>query len=139
VRGCIAKCQDEADAKSCNLVGAMFEFDAGGRDDPSAASAFYRRACDSSYYPGCNNLAWLYLGGRGVPRDQPRAMRLFHYAFEAAKTACTMGDTSGCMMAGEFLYEGRGVEKDDAAAVVLLDRACAGGERRGCAMATLLR
>jgi TPR repeat protein len=139
VRGCIAHCQSGDDAKSCNLLGVMLEYTLDGKDDPAHASEFYRLGCNYSYYPACTNLAWLYLGGRGVPQDQFHAMRLFRHAFDMAKEACRSGDSEACMTAGEFLYEGRGVEKDDALALLMLDQACAGGQRKGCDLAGMLR
>jgi TPR repeat protein len=128
---CIARCQGD-DAHACNMVGVMFEFSAAGNDDPALASGFYKRACDSTYAPGCNNLAWLYLGGRGVPQDHAQAMRLFYFAYDAARVACHRGEASSCLMAGELLFDGRGVEADEAQAHAYFDRACAGGEARGC-------
>jgi TPR repeat protein len=132
VMGCIAKCNE--DAQACNATGVLFEFDDGERSDPALASDFYRRACDGNYGPGCNNLAWLYLRGRGVPRDPPRAMVLFMAAFDAARIACTRGDASGCLLAGELLYDGR-VDEDPREAVAFFQRACTGGESRACPLA----
>lgn len=128
---CIARCQGD-DPHACNMVGVMFEFSASGNDDPSLASGFYKRACDSTYAPGCNNLAWLYLGGRGVPQDQAQAMRLFYFAYDAARSACFRGEPSSCLMAGELLFDGRGVDANPQEAHAYFDRACAGGEERGC-------
>src|ERR1019366_7074288 len=68
VRACVAKC--ELDSQACKAAGVMFEFDGGFHSDPAVASGFYSRACTDNYAPGCNNLAWLYLRGSGVPRDQ---------------------------------------------------------------------
>jgi TPR repeat protein len=136
---CIAACQSGKDPHSCNLLGVMLEYDLRGHDDPARASGFYRRGCDFSYYPACNNLAWLYLGGHGVPQDQAQAMRLFRSAYESAREACRMGDSAACMMAGEFRYEGRGVERDEAEATALLERACAGGQRHGCELLSQIR
>ncbi len=131
VAKCIARCTPD-DPQACNAAGVMFEFDEGSTTDPKLASVFYDRACDNNYAQGCNNLAWLYLRGNGVPRDQPHAMLLFMTAFDAARIACLKGDASGCLLAGELLYEGRGVPQDDAQAVAYFERACAGGETRGC-------
>lgn len=128
---CIARCQGE-DAHACNMVGVMFEFNPEGNDDPSLASGFYKRACDSTYAPGCNNLAWLYLGGRGVPRDHGQAMRLFYFAYDAARVACLRGEAASCLMAGELLFDGRGVERDEKQAHALFVRGCAAGEPRAC-------
>ena len=127
---CVAKC--ERDAQACNATGVLFEFDGGERSDPQVASGFYRRACDANYGPGCNNLAWLYLRGHGVPRDPPHAMVLFMAAFDAARLACGRGDASGCLLAGELLYDGRGVPEDEGQALAFFKRACDGGETRAC-------
>ncbi len=63
-------------------------------------------------------------------------MLLFMAAFDAAKLACAQGDASGCLLAGEILYEGRGVSPDEQQAVALFQRACDGGETRACSFAT---
>ena len=134
VARCVAKCQAD-DSQACNAAGVMFEFDEGTRSDPALASGFYGRSCEGNYGPGCNNLAWLYLRGRGVAQDQPHAMLLFMTAFDASRIACMHGDASGCLLAGEILYEGRGVAPDEQQAVALFQRACDGGEPRGCDLA----
>lgn len=128
---CVERCTAD-DPQACNAAGVMFEFDEGAASEPSLASGFYQRACDGNYAQGCNNLAWLYLRGRGVPQDQPHAMLLFMTAFDAAKIACSRGDASGCLLAGELLYEGRGVPADETQAVAFFERACAGGESAAC-------
>jgi len=133
VARCIEKCRND-DPQACNAAGVMFEFDDGEQSEPQLASGFYARACDGNYGPGCNNLAWLYLRGRGVPQDQPHAMLLFLAAFDASKLACLRGDASGCLLAGELLYEGRGVKEDPQEALAFLRRACDGGQARACAM-----
>jgi TPR repeat protein len=126
---CIARCEG-GDAQGCNGAGVLFEF--AERPDPLLASSFYGRACDANYGPGCDNLAWLYLRGRGVPRDPPHAMVLFMAAFDAANLACARGDGSGCLLAGEMLRDGRGVEQDDEQALAMFRRACASGDPAGC-------
>jgi TPR repeat protein len=131
VARCVARCKAD-DPQACNAAGVMFEFDEGTSTEPALASGFYNRACEGNYAQGCNNLAWLYLRGRGVPKDMPHAMLLFMTAFDEAKIACSQGDASGCLLAGELLYEGRGVEEDEAQAVAFFQRACDGGETRAC-------
>lgn len=130
---CVAKCERD-DPQACNGAGVLYEFN----DNPDlvTASGYYRRSCDGSYAPGCDNLGWLYLRGRGVPRDQPQAMALFLAAFDAARIACLGGDGNGCLLAGEILYDGRGVKEDDEQAVAFFRRACDDGERRGCELAS---
>ena len=133
VATCVARC--EADPQACNAAGIMFEFDSGWRSDPALASGFYNRACVGEYAPGCNNLAWLYLRGAGVPQDQPHAMLLFMAAFDASKMACLRGDGGGCLLAGELLYEDRVQPKEGETAVAFFRRACDAGEGRGCELA----
>jgi TPR repeat protein len=126
---CIARCES-GDPQGCNGSGVLFEF--GEQPDLLVASSFYGRACDANYGPGCDNLAWLYLRGRGVPRDLPHAMTLFLAAFDASRLACARGDGSGCLLAGEMLLDGRGVTEDPDQAVAMFRLACADGERKGC-------
>ncbi|HEY6461375.1 MAG TPA: tetratricopeptide repeat protein [Polyangiaceae bacterium] len=132
---CIARCVAGRDAQSCNAAGVMFEFDSGESSDAALASGFYTRACEDSYAPGCNNLAWLYLRGNGVPQDQPHAMLLFMAAFDAAKLACLRGDTSNCLLAGELLYDQHAEPKDGDTAVAFFRKACDGGEPKACQLA----
>ncbi len=131
VARCVAQCTAD-DPQACNAAGIMFEFDEGTRSEPALASGFYSRSCDGNYGQGCNNLAWLYLRGAGVPRDPPHAMVLFMAAFDASKLACARGDASGCLLAGELLYEGRGVPVDEPQAVAFFKKACDGGEKSAC-------
>jgi hypothetical protein len=63
-------------------------------------------------------------------------MLLFMAAFDSSKLACMRGDPSGCLLAGELLYEGRGVPEDEQQALAYFRRACDGGETRACAMAS---
>jgi TPR repeat protein len=63
-------------------------------------------------------------------------MALFMTAFDAASLACGHGDGAGCLLAGEMLRDGRGVEADDAEALAMFQRACANGERKGCDLET---
>ncbi|HEY3817958.1 MAG TPA: tetratricopeptide repeat protein [Polyangiaceae bacterium] len=133
VDACIARC--EQDSTQCNATGVMFEFDQGVHSDPAVASEFYGRACNGNYAPGCNNLAWLYLRGSGVPRDQPHAMLLFMAAFDSSKLACLKGDPSSCLLAGELLYDEHVAPKEGETAVAYFRRACDAGDAHGCELA----
>jgi TPR repeat protein len=134
VARCVARCEAN-DAQACNAAGVMFEFD-GGYADPASASGFYTRSCEENYAAGCNNLAWLYLRGAGVPKDQPHAMLLFMAAFDAAKLACLRGDASNCLLAGELLYEDHAQPREGGdTAVAFFQKACAAGEAHACGLA----
>lgn len=134
---CAKLCVDRRDAPSCNTVGVMLEFpadvSADDRASASEAARFYRLACGGSYAPGCNNLAWLYMLGRGVKKDPPLSMALFARAYDGYRTACLQGQLEGCVLAGDLAREGRAGDADEAAATALYERACKAGDQRGCA------
>ena len=132
VDACAKICVDRRDAPSCNTVGVMLEFDA-ERADAVEAARFYRLACGGAYAPGCNNLGWLYMLGRGVKKDPPLSMALFARAYDGYRTACLQGQVEGCVLAGDMVREGRGVDADDALATALYQRGCDAGDKRACA------
>ena len=131
VARCIDQCQT-GNASSCNALGVIFEYGQNTGADPTIASGFYARACDREYAPACTNLAWLYLLGRGVPRDAQQAMMLFTRAFDASRLACHRGDGHGCLMAGELLLQGRVTTADPNEELAMFQAACDQGEPRGC-------
>lgn len=128
---CASLCVERRDAPSCNTVGVMLEFDA-DRADPVEAARFYRLACGGAYAPGCNNLGWLYMLGRGVKKDPPLSMALFARAYDGYRTACLRGEVEGCVLAGDLAREGRAGDAAPAEAVSLYDRACRLGHRAAC-------
>jgi uncharacterized protein len=138
VARCIDQCQ-AGTASSCNALGVIFEYGQNTTVDPTMASAFYARACDREYAPGCTNLAWLYSLGRGVPRDAQQAMLLFTRAFDQSRLACRRGDGHGCLMAGELLLQGRVTSANANEELAMFEAACDGGERRGCEYVETLR
>ncbi|MCC6647886.1 MAG: sel1 repeat family protein [Polyangiaceae bacterium] len=128
---CARRCLDRQDAPSCNTVGVMLEFDA-DRADPAEASRYYRLACGGAYAPGCNNLGWLYMLGRGVRRDPPLSMALFARAYDAHRTACLRGEVEGCVLAGDLAREGRAGDATPADALALFARGCGLGHAPAC-------
>jgi TPR repeat protein len=66
-------------------------------------------------------------------------MRLFFNAYDASRIACLEGDLDGCVMAGELIEDGRGVDQDLEQALAFYDRACGGGDSRGCERAAAHR
>jgi len=60
--------------------------------------------CDTGDGEACSNLGTMYrLGGRGVARDEARAVELY-------RKACNLGSTTGCTRLREMYSEGRGVK-----------------------------
>jgi TPR repeat protein len=128
---CADRCAKSHEASSCNTVGVMFEFAADGADHARAAT-YYRASCAGNYAPGCNNLAWLYMLGRGVPKDPPLSIALFTKAYDGYRVACSDGDLEACVVAAVMIREGR-VEAEEREAVALLEHACSLGDPKGCA------
>ena len=89
IERCAARC--ETDSTACNASGLLAEL-RGTPEWAARAAALYRQGCDDDYPPSCNNLAWLYAVGRGVPRDPPRSMQLFARAYDGYRIACGRGD-----------------------------------------------
>ena len=70
---------------------------------------------------GCSNLGFMYEIGRGVAKDESRAVQLY-------QKGCDRGDGLGCSVLGNmYADDGRGVPKDDNRAMQLNEKACAGG------------
>jgi TPR repeat protein len=128
---CIARCE-AGDVGACNSAGVLLEFEPAEVANATRASGYYENACLGGYAQGCNNLAWLYLRGRGVPQDHRRAMSLFMTAFDAARTACTRGEATGCLFAGDLLMEGRGVAADEQRAIAYYRLGCDAGSQTAC-------
>ncbi|XP_001506586.1 cytochrome c oxidase assembly factor 7 [Ornithorhynchus anatinus] len=87
------------------------------RPDPARARDYYTKACDGSYAPSCFNLSTLYLqGAPGVPKDMNMALK---YSLRA----CDLGHVWACANASRMYKLGDGIEKDDAKAEALKNRA----------------
>jgi TPR repeat protein len=74
----------------------------------------------------CVRLGILYSRGKGVPKDESRAVVLF-------EQACQRSEMSGCFFLGIALMEGRGVGRDAVRAKTLIKQACDGQFEPACA------
>ncbi|MGB8299280.1 MAG: tetratricopeptide repeat protein [Polyangia bacterium] len=84
--------------------------------DESRAAAF-KQVCDGGDMGGCNNLGAMYANGKGVVKDNGRAVALY-------KQACDGGNMVGCTNLGAMYASGMGVAKDGARAAALYEQAC---------------
>jgi TPR repeat protein len=126
---CRDRCETHHDVGACNALGLILELGDQAQGDAQAAASFYAAACEDAYAPACNNLAWLYALGRGVPKDPPRSLQLFARAYDGYRIACSRGEASGCVEVATMLMEGRAGEQNDALASLYLDAAGAAGAR----------
>jgi hypothetical protein len=79
----------------------------------------------------CANLATLYKHGRGVARDDVRALTYF-------VTACEKGSKFACGNVGEMAILGRGIAPDKAVGAAILKSACRRGDPWSCETAERL-
>ena len=126
--------------------------------EPSVAAL--RGDCERGSAKACSALAKSYATGKGVPKDEATAVRLYEQAcqgkyllgctylgmmvasgqgvpasIERASTiwrhACDSGEPNACTMLGA-IYELRHVPKDPATAAVYYQKGCDGGHGDGC-------
>lgn len=95
------------------------------RADPQKGVALLEDSCRAKHGPACTLLGFLYLNGRTVEADATRSLQFY-------RGACDLGDPHGCLGAADV--HGRGLlgKVDHAAAIALLDKACALGNGKGC-------
>ncbi len=89
---------DGKDGNACKNLG-IAHTDADPPKHDAAAEAF-QRACDLKHAGGCIELGRSHLEGRGVPRDQDKAVSFF-------EVACGLGSHQGCGAQGLYLILGK--------------------------------
>ncbi len=121
----------------CTNLGWIYQYGKDVAVDLEAAARLYTRGCDGTRCSGrnllgCVNLGRMYRDGIGVKQDAQRAIVLF-------KDVCERGDphdaenaARACSAAGTTSIYGKGVEPDVAAALLLLEKGCDGGDTMGC-------
>lgn len=106
--------------EACHNVGLLVQDGRGNDDETSNASLardYYSKACDGGFAPSCFNLSAMYLqGAPGVPKDMTRAL-------EYSLKACDLKHIWACANASRMYKLGDGVEKNDAKAEALKNRA----------------
>ncbi|KAG8132414.1 hypothetical protein E2320_010264, partial [Naja naja] len=104
----------------CHSAGLLLQDGQVNEDEkPNVALArdYYSKACDSDFAPSCFNLSTIYLqGAPGISKDMSQALQ---YSLKA----CDLGHMWGCANASRMYKLGDGVEKNDAKAETLKNRA----------------
>ncbi|NXQ18226.1 COA7 factor, partial [Peucedramus taeniatus] len=106
-------------ANACHSAGLLAQDGRANNDqpDPVVARDYYTKACDSNFAPSCFNLSVIYLqGAPGVPKDMSSALK---YSLKG----CELGHVWACANASRMYKLGDGVEKNDAKAEDLKNRA----------------
>ncbi|XP_055978308.1 cytochrome c oxidase assembly factor 7 [Sorex fumeus] len=106
--------------ESCHNVGLLAhdgQVNEGGQPDLRKARDYYTRACDGNYASSCFNLSTMFLqGSPDVPKDMGRACQ---YSVKA----CDLGHIWACANASRMYRLGDGIQKDEAKAEELKNRA----------------
>ena len=107
-----------------NMAGRCLDNGWGISADPAAAAVLFQRAADAGDAWAQYNLAHMYLDGRGVARDWPRAHA---YYLKAA----AQGHERAMNLLGRCCEEGWGRPRDACAAADWYRRSAEGGYFRG--------
>jgi hypothetical protein len=111
---------DRGDAEACaGEARRLAAPAAAGPDDLAVAFRLADRACALGSDDGCTGLSALYAQGRGVAKDDAKAVAI-------VRASCDRGGPGGCAVLGSYLLEGMHVRRDEAAAHAL----CLEGPRR---------
>ncbi len=117
---------NQGNMHSCTREGVMTAFGTWGhKKDYIRARGFLEKACNGGDHEGCKELAVLYQYGRGVAKDEKKALSLH-------SKACEAKNSTACYFAAELHQYGRGTKKDQAKAREYLSKACASGYRSAC-------
>lgn len=106
-------------ANACHSAGLLAQDGRANNGQPDSAVArdCYTKACDGNFAPSCFNLSVMYLqGAPGVPKDMSQALK---YSLKG----CELGHVWACANASRMYKLGDGVEKSDAKAEELKNRA----------------
>ncbi|KAL2772538.1 cytochrome c oxidase assembly factor 7, partial [Daubentonia madagascariensis] len=106
--------------EACHNVGLLAhdgQVNEDGQPNVGKARDYYTRACDGGYASSCFNLSAIFLqGAPGFPKDMGLACK---YSLKA----CDLGHVWACANASRMYKLGDGVNKDEAKAEVLKNRA----------------
>jgi uncharacterized protein len=118
VRGC-----EIGDKFACASAGVEYATGKLVPQDPAAADRFMVNACDRGMGPAC-----MWVAQERVGRGEAAVGAAF------ARRACQMGERDACWALSSLYQEGRGVEKDPAAAARWAMESCRMGHPSGCAV-----
>ncbi|PIE58512.1 MAG: hypothetical protein CSA33_02285 [Desulfobulbus propionicus] len=86
----------------------------------------YGRSCTGGYGPACSSVAYNYENGKGVDKNQIKALALY-------EKGCNSGSRVGCDHAGDIYMKGKHVTRNPIKAKHFYEKACGWGYVNSCA------
>ncbi|NUM58993.1 MAG: sel1 repeat family protein [Bdellovibrionaceae bacterium] len=155
-------CETHKLARACSNMAFFFE-NPGAEKAPDSLSSFsfYKKGCELGDGVSCNNLANLYMEGRGTTPNEKQGVEyllmgcelnyspscyrvavitargiLLKYDAEAVvhfmKKGCDLGDAMSCHDLGYLYMEGTGTNRNQSLALNVISSSCDMGLARGC-------
>jgi TPR repeat protein len=129
----------------CSLLADHLIADVATAAEKKRGAELSRKLCGKERTPGdaCSRLAWVYVRGTGVPRDDAAAMNLFRQRCDAIMGQGGFSDKNSmaawllgyCTEPAKRFRDGVGVEKDLAQALKLFEFVCTNAQRVSAAPA----
>jgi hypothetical protein len=118
--GSYADACERGSAEACAAYGYALMSD---RKDE--AVGVLERACEKGSGAGCTHLAYLYVTGTLVPKNEIRSLDFY-------TRGCSYGDARGCYNVGVMYDRGRGTSVSASRAAAAYEQACAAGVSMAC-------
>lgn len=115
----------EGRAKSCTVLGYIYQQGIGITPSPALAAQTYRKACDGGDPQGCTYLGRNYMRGDGVDIDMAQSVHYF-------RQACEADDMTACATLGAIYHGGAGIEPAPETSLQYLRKACDLGQSTAC-------
>lgn len=112
-------------ARSCYVLGELYETGRGGDRDRTLAAKYYKWACEQGWGQACEKRGDLLAEGVGVQRDHAEAVVMY-------QAGCDSGLPEACHKGGVLLDEGTYIARDAERAKSLFATACERGVGEGC-------
>jgi TPR repeat protein len=110
--------------QGCNNLGAMYESGEGGAKAQIEALKLYTQACELDDRVGCRNIGRILILGETEQQQK--------LGVQSLALACKQNDLVACVLLGQCLEEGTGIDRDLPMALQLYSFTCEAGLARGC-------
>lgn len=117
--------QATSPARSCFVLGELYETGRGGERDRTLAAKYYKWACAQGWGQACDRRGDLLTDGVGVQRDHGEAVVMY-------QAGCDAGFPEACHKGGVLLDEGTYIPRDAERAKALYATSCERGVADGC-------